>query len=67
MGHYRSEMGFEAEDEKRHKQKLERLAELEAKSQSFIDKHGVARLIAELIYDASESQVFLNIPADRTE
>lgn len=59
MGHYRSEMGYEDEDEKRRRRKEESIRKTEQELQKAIDQDGIARVLAEIIVDASESMIFI--------
>jgi hypothetical protein len=49
MGHYRSEMGFENEDDRREKEHQRRVADLTKIIEAAIERKGVARMLAEFI------------------
>lgn len=52
MGHYRSEMGYETEDEKQRIRKEERVAKFEKKLEGMIAEKGLNRVLAEMVEQA---------------
>lgn len=49
MGHYRSEMGFEREDEERAKRKAAELARLAKGIKADIKKRGIENVLADIL------------------
>jgi len=54
MGHYRSEMGYEAEDEEREKRRLRRHQKLVEAIKLMIETDGLAETLATIIEDTYE-------------
>lgn len=52
MGHYRSEMGYEAEDAKNRRLREEKLKRFEAKLEAMITEKGLTRVLAEMVAQA---------------
>lgn len=57
MGHYRSEMGYESEDEAKAKRYKERHKKTMDFIQSQIDKRGIAAVLADFVMDGETSFV----------
>jgi hypothetical protein len=55
MGHYRSEMGYEAQDAQEAKDKKERLDRITKTLEKEIKKHGIARVLAEILEENSRN------------
>ena len=51
MGHYRSEMGYEAEDEKRALAEKEQRERMASKIKEDIEKEGVEFVLADILMD----------------
>lgn len=51
MGHYRSEMGYEAEDERRAKEAAKRRKALVKKIKDDIAKRGIEEVLADIVID----------------
>jgi hypothetical protein len=53
MGHYRSEMGYEAEDAAREKRKQKRQTKMVAYIKKDIKERGIERVLADILDDPS--------------
>ncbi len=53
MGHYRSEMGFEREDQEREKRRVKALADLAKGIKADIKKRGIDKVLADILTDIS--------------
>jgi hypothetical protein len=53
MGHYRSEMGYEAEDAAREKRKQKRQTKMAAYIKKDIKERGIERVLADILDDPS--------------
>ena len=62
MGHYRSEMGYEDEDNRRAEEKKKRIAELTLLIQKDIDELGMATVLARFIELHNCSPTYMKWP-----
>lgn len=51
MGHYRSEMGYEAEDKRRAEEAAKRKATITKNIEKDIEKRGVAAVLTDILMD----------------
>jgi hypothetical protein len=65
MGHYRSELVSESEENREQAHKEKRLKNLETGIQAAIDENGVARVIAEMVADRTLFSIGMSAKGER--